>query len=100
MEEPTDAQTKRQQKVERFRKEKAAKARLADLQGALLRSRRMQELDSDNDDSSSDDEAQREAWLTRLELAVLRAAEQTGLLKQVTLGRRCPCGQAFHRDVV
>jgi hypothetical protein len=77
MEQPTDAQTRRQMKIERYRKEKAAKARLAQLQtdGRFT--------DLDEEGGGGDDEMEREAWLTRVELAVLKAVEQISQLKQV-----------------
>lgn len=77
-----DPTIRRQQKVERYQQEKAAKARLAELQQTRLRRKRFKELEEAGADSD-DAEGERESWLTRIELAALRVAEAILLLIQV-----------------
>lgn len=71
----TDAQTKRELKIQRFQKDKQSRARL----------KQIASLHEDLDDSKDEDggDLEREAWLIRIELAVLNAAEQSSQLKQV-----------------
>lgn len=74
-----DAQTKRQLKIQRFQRDKQSRVRLKELEkfhGTLEDSR---------EESRGDEDLEREAWLIRIELAVLKAAEQSSQIKQVLM---------------
>ena len=70
---PMDAQTKRQLKIQRFQKDKQSRAKLKQIDSYRLH----EDRDEDSDD------LEREAWLIRIEVAVLKAAEQSSQIKQV-----------------
>lgn len=75
-----DAQTKRQMKIQRFQKEKLSRARLKEIEAVHISDRE----DEAENEADGDDDAEREAWLLRIELAVLKAAEQSSQIKQVS----------------
>ena len=80
-----DAQTKRQLKIQRFQKDKQSRARLNQIDSLH------ETLDDSKDEGSGD--LEREAWLIRIELAVMKAAEQSSQIKQVLC--HCKCSGAF-----
>ena len=48
-----------------------------------MRRKRVIELDEAAVDAPGDEESEREAWLLRVELAILKAVDQISILKQV-----------------
>lgn len=75
-----DPQTKREFKIQRFQKEKLAQARLK-----VLDISAGDKGDKDDNESAKDEDIEREAWLLKIELAILRAVEQSSQVKQVGL---------------
>ena len=74
-----DAQTKRQLKIQRFQRDKQSRVRLKEL-GRLDGT-----LEDSREESRGDEDLEREAWLIRIELAVLKAAEQSSQIQQVPI---------------
>ncbi|KAA6417860.1 MAG: hypothetical protein FRX49_12158 [Trebouxia sp. A1-2] len=78
--EPLDQNTKRQQKVQRFKREREIKAKMANVQMKRMRIAHIQEEDGVADDQ--DEESEREASLLQIELETMKAVEQTQMLQQ------------------
>ncbi len=74
---PMDAQTKRELKIQRFQKEKQSTARLKEIGS------RHGDSDDNQDQNWGDEDVEREAWLIKIDLAVLQAAEQSNQIEQV-----------------
>ncbi|CAL8464841.1 g4376 [Coccomyxa elongata] len=79
-----DPGTRRAQKVARFRMEKAAKAKLVALRTQELRKRRLRELEAGEEGGlpGSDEDVERDVWLTQIQLCTLTAADALGSLKR------------------
>lgn len=75
---PLDAQTKRQLKIERFQKEKLAHSQMKELQASLA----PVTIVNGSKQACSDEDAEREIWLLKIELAVLKAFEQSSQIEQ------------------
>ena len=71
-----DSQTKRELKIQRFQKEKLGRVRLSKM---LARN----SGDLESGEENEDGDLEREAWLLKIELSVLKAAEQRSQIKQV-----------------
>lgn len=77
----TDAQTRRQLKVQRYQKEKLIRAKLEQLAPSPWRA---SAVDDDNASTDESEDSEREVWLLKVELAVLEAAENMSHIKQVS----------------
>eukprot|EP00891_Asterochloris_glomerata_P008622 jgi/Astpho2/8622/fgenesh1_pg.00126_%23_34_t len=82
---PLDATSLRQQKVERFKRDRDIKAKLQQIRQQQLRSRRLAELQEPGQAEGAaqpDDADVREAWLLQIEQSAHQALAQLSLLKQ------------------
>lgn len=78
--EPLDQNTKRQQKVQRFKREREIKAKMANVQMKRMHIAHIQDEDGVADDQ--DEESERETSLLQIELETMKAVEQTQMLQQ------------------
>ncbi|PSC76424.1 TAP42 like family [Micractinium conductrix] len=74
-----DPASLRQHKIEKFKREKAIKARVAELEARL---RRLDAGGGDGGEGGDAEEAERELWMLQVDLAALQAAERCGTLLQ------------------
>lgn len=80
--ESNDAQTKRELKIKQFQREKLLRASLEQLTVTNRASR-----PENGSDTGDDTEGlEREYWLLKVELAILKAAENRNQIKQVRVG--------------
>ncbi|PRW58850.1 TOR signaling pathway regulator [Chlorella sorokiniana] len=77
-----DATTLRQNKIEKFKREKAIKARIEALEQQEGGGGGSAAGEGDEDERGDGEEAQRELWLLQADLAALQAAERLGSVQQ------------------
>lgn len=80
--EPLDQNTKRLHKVQRFKREREIKAKLANAQMKRMRIAQLEAEDANVVEGEVDEESEREANLLQIELETMKAVEQTQMLQQ------------------